>query len=760
MKNWIQFVAVFIMTVLSVAIYAGMEGVWNGLDYVVQNYYQTANMADARIFSSSINESEIEQIRELHFVDDVSSSMVFSTILDNHEIENSMIRIRTLNIDDRIAIPIVQTGSEIAYNSNNGIWLNTEFAREHSIETGSHIILAFQSFSKEFEVIGLVFSPEYIYYPGSIAETVPNHRRYGYAFISEVAATEFVGGVAHNEVRVIFNDDQNIALDEFGNIFGSYYLDTILEIDTISANQIAKEISQMRIMAQMFSFVFILLALLTMYTTMSRLIRNQTVTIGLLKALGMSNTRIRMHYCLYGIIISLAGGWLGAFLGGLILSPAVIRVKEVTLTLPVWEIRVSYTTYMVMALITVVCLFSCLIASWKRTREMPAVTMRGEAPQRNKKSRRRYECKYELAIDFSFEWQWIFRDIKRAKLRAIIGVIGIVGGLVLLIAGLGFRDSINYSNAYVFNVQYSYVDKLLLNNLTPEDRTLLETQFDDHQWLFDTRARFETVSHHRNGLLRVLDEGDFIRFQDINQFDIPLPHDGVLLNRRFANTLGVERGDQLDIQIIGTRIEFTVDVVDIIYSPAPQGAFMSKDYFESFGIPFLPTAMLLGDSYEDDLLRNIESVQNKVRIVDQKNDMDIMSQSVMTIIALLIMASVILSVVILYNLGALNFVERYREYATMKVLGFYRREITLLMLRETVLTLLVGTAIGIPAGFWFLGEYIAIVAFDTFDWIPSVNTVSLVIAQGVVTLCSIVVTLILGNQIRKINMVEALKSGE
>ena len=187
---------------------------------------------------------------------------------------------------------------------------------------------------------------------------------------------------------------------------------------------------------------------------------------------------------------------------------------------------------------------------------------------------------------------------------------------------------------------------------------------------------------------------------------------------------------------------------------------MSKEAWEDLNQDFLVTSVLIGSKDDYNTLDDKEYIKEITSINKQIENMDKMAKSVMTVIALLIVASVLLSSVILYNLGMLNFVERSREYATMKVMGFKQKEIRSLSLRDCLITTSLGWIIGIPIGFAFLNAYINTVSFNTFEWIATLYPVSFIIVSVVVIVCSLLVSLFISYKVKNINMVEVLKSVE
>ena len=126
----------------------------------------------------------------------------------------------------------------------------------------------------------------------------------------------------------------------------------------------------------------------------------------------------------------------------------------------------------------------------------------------------------------------------------------------------------------------------------------------------------------------------------------------------------------------------------------------------------------------------------------------------------MIIASVLLGCIIIYNLGMLSFIERMRDYATMKVIGFYQKEIRSIIIRDSLIVTVIGWLIGIPVGYWFLSFYIGIVQFKTFEWVPTLTVLSFCISTLIVILVSLIVNLVVANKVKKISMVEALKSVE
>ena len=193
----------------------------------------------------------------------------------------------------------------------------------------------------------------------------------------------------------------------------------------------------------------------------------------------------------------------------------------------------------------------------------------------------------------------------------------------------------------------------------------------------------------------------------------------------------------------------------------PQGIFLTAETWESAGGTFQPSDLLVGDhisliQLEDDI--RIESI---TLMEDQRTNALELIDSFAGIIHLIIVLGIMLVVVILYNLGALNFAERTRDYATLYVLGFHRREIRQLVMRENLITTAIGWLIGIPLGHWFLGQYTGALSLEShIIFYPNLTTTSLVIASVIAIGFSLTTTFLLGRRIKNIDMVEAIKGVE
>lgn len=760
-RMWVQFIAVFMMSVLAITIYSGMEGVWYGLKCETDEYYEETNLADAWVNGIHITDEMINKIENLEDIEKVDKAMTFTLGVTDF---NDKTDLKVISTDStELFNPIIRDGSSLDIEAINSIWIDETFADKRNYSIGDEITLKYNDQEHKLKIAGIILHSEFIYYTGSVTDTVPNHELHGYAWINEKTAKELYGGYSCNELRLRLVDEDNVPDKEIEEILGESFYNFSLRDDISSVSQINKEINQMQNMANLFSAVFIMLAILCMYSTMTRIVHTQTLYIGTMKAIGFSNLMIRLHYVCYGLFVSLIGCLLGTFMGRNIVSKAVMRIKKATLTIPEWRVSLSKNIYLVIGAIVLVCVGATLLAVQKTMNQYPAESMRNN---QNVKKNKYYigSNNSKLWRRLSYQTKWMIRDNLQNIVRWIISIIGIAGSMVLMMAGLGFRDSINYSNDYVYNKQFSYKYKAVINNVdSPEKISAFESNFTDkfqreYEYSIDI---FDKDNNKERRTISVIEDGDYIHLEKTSGESLSLDEDTLAISKKTADKLGIEKGDNVKFRILGSHEYYEAKVTDIVISPSPQGIFISDKYLEkNFDKKFIPNTYLFENDNDHDTIADLDIVKEMSDIDAQFDNMKIMTKSVMTIIYLMIIASVLLGCIIIYNLGMLSFIERMRDYATMKVIGFYQKEIRSIIIRDSLIVTIIGWVIGIPVGYWFLSFYIGIVQFKTFEWVPTLTVLSFCLSTLIVIAVSLIVNLVVANKVKKISMVEALKSVE
>jgi len=763
-KLFPQFIAVFLMAFIGVLLYTGVEGTWHGMSKGMEKYLNFTNISDAWVYSKNITQKEFEQIKSLKGVKDIDKSMVVTAQMYDEKSKEQLVipdlRIMTINVDSMTKFELIK-GS--GFSDNMGVWLDADFAKEHNLEVNDFLAVKVNQINANVKIIGLILHPEYIYYTTSNDEVMPDHFNHGYCLISESYAKKIFGGIAFNKITLKIDNEINESLlkESVQEILKESYLGYVSQKDFQPLKAPKNKVAQIRKISIMFSSIFLLLALLTIQTTMRRLVENQRSQIGTLKALGFHDRIILLHYSLYGFIVTLVGSFLGLILGPRLLSPVFLDAQTKSYSIPNLKSEITLISFAVVAFVTISCTIATILSCRNRLNGMPADTMRGSAPKSGKKMF--IEGLPKVWSKISFDWKWSLRDIARNKIRTIMGMVGVVGCMVLIIASLGLQDSANNANLYLYGKQFTYDAKISLSSALAEkelDELKDLNNASDLQFIQENTIEFNYNGKKSTGMIMILDEGNYVNIKNTHNKYIKLPDEGVILSHKMAVKLGVNKGDFIEIRHNQKKDSIGVLVVDVAKVPAPQGVILSKDAWEKLGFNFIPTAIFTKNLVKQGVLNKLNQTTKVISLDLQLDSVKKLMNSFKMIFAMLIAAAVLLGVVILYNLGLLSYTERIREYATLKVLGFHQKEITLFAFRESILTTIVGWIIAIPISFIFLNFYVNVVSVDAFEWFSELRIISFIIATIVTIGCSVSISYILSRKVKKINMIEALKSVE
>lgn len=749
---WPQFLSVLIMAMISVTIYSGMSVVWTGMNRSYEEYARDSHLSDAFVLGSRINETQMGKIRNLEYVNKAEPSMAIKASVKKTEEESDLL-INTFSTSTlEVMNPVVRSGNLL--DEEDGIWIDEDYANSHSFKTGDKLEICIGDKHWDMKICGTVLQAENIFFITSSTESVPDHAHHGYAYISEAYAKELFGDVVYNQARVQVKPSFHLSKEQFRDdmsyILGDSMYSSTLKEDKISITQVQDEQEQIKKMAILFAAVFVLLSILSMYTTMSRLVNNQIVQIGTMKSLGYFNSQIYFHYGLYGFAVALIGSIGGMLTGYLAIAQMVMKIKQSTLTLPVWNKVIGLDCWILILAIIFICTISSVLTVRKVIKTVPALTIRGTLEKKVESTKGLKRSR------MSYEWLWTFREIKVHPVRYAMGIIAIIGSIVLMVAGVGIWDSLSESYDQVFEKQYDYQYVGNVQGLSYEQ---LKGVFDRYNVQFGKvdSATFFYKDEEKEGVVSALDDGDQIHlFEHGTNKRIDLQEEEAVITYKMAQLLHIKCGDVLTYTISNTSERKKVKITAIADAKLPQGIFMAKVKSESF----IPNTVYFADAEGYSYAKDKPFISGLLSIDKQKDNMDEMMRSVHSIMYILIFASLLLSAVILYNLGILTFIERYCEYATMKVLGFYKKEIVGMLFKECCLNLIPGLLIGIPLSIEFLKVYVNIVSMDNMEWTPYITTLHFGIILGSIILFSVFISLLVCGRIKKVNMVEALKSVE
>lgn len=745
-----QFIAIFLMAFIAMLIYSGMEGTWYGMEVGIQRYFEETDIADAWAMAQNFSEDYIDGVSQIDGIKSVEGRMVFSvTPIDN---PNGSIEITSFSTL-KSSRPVLIDGTELN-EEEQGLWLAKEYAEKNSLAVGDVISIDYNGEVIDFAVLGIISEAEYVYYLGNNDEVLPDYSQYGYAYINKETLNK---KLRHNNVNRLFikyedNVNEKEVKSEIYNKLSNQGTIILDHNQNKSIRGVNDKIQQLYKISLMFSSIFVLLALLTIVTTMRRIVKTQKIQIGTLKGLGVSKGTIVFHYALYGFIISLLGVVLGILMGPRLLSPVLLAAQLKTYSIPDVESQLNNISIMMGAFIVIACTVATIFASLKGLRGVPAENMRNVSMQKVKSKNSK------LVGLLSFEWRWILRETFNNKVRFIMGVVGVTGCMMLVMATRGLQDSAHYANDYLYKEVYTYEQKI---TVTPEfDQNSIDKKSDEYQMVQENTIEILKHDEKKVGTVTVIGSGNFIHLSNMKDEAINIDNNEGIISHKLSEVLGVTIGDIIEIKDYTKNEYLYLKITEISNIPSPQGIFMSKDTWNALGREFVPTSILSKDNNSSELIKDNPAVNNVTNKSDLSISVNKLLDTFKMIFLLLNVAAITMGVVILYNLGTLNYTEKSREYATLKVLGYKPREIFALSIRESLLTTIIGVLVAIPCGYKFLEIYVKTVSVESFEWLIKLNNGSFITALTVTIICSLGINILVAIKINKINMIDSLKSVE
>ena len=745
-KHKTQFLSIFLMAFLGVFVFAGVGGESVGLEVNVNDYYEDTNLADGWIYSNYINDLFLYQVDVLGATDEMERQLVVDSVGDfDNDPEITLHFVENNTISKFYLIK----GEALDINDKNGVWLDKSFADAKGLDIGDEITFEFADYKITKKIRGIGYSPEYVYHASS-SSVIPDFTKMGFAYMSYKAFPEDT--VPYNVLNVKFSGEAETYSELLDYRLDGYYNSFVERSEHTSASQFSEEMDQHRMMGDIFPVVFILIAMLILLTTMTRIITHQRTQIGILKASGFKNHSIILHYISYGFWLVLAGSILGLILGPMTLPQLFYPSMSATYKLPSWDPAWSMNFVFVAALMVIMSLAVSYYAVKNISSEKPADTIRPKVP---KVSSSGFVEKLAIWKRLSFNVRWNWRDAKRNKFRALMTIIGVIGCTALLVCAFGMYDGMNDLKEWEFSQINHYDSKLVL------DENASDSQIDDiveevnGDKLMESAIEIESGNAKKSGSLLVLNNTKLVTPTDYDWNRIDIGNDEVSISQKMADMLGVGVGDTVKWHIMGSDKWIKTKIDKIHADPISQGFIMSADKLEDLDLNYTVTSIVT----EEHVDKQYDGVKASNSMKDMTSSWDELTEAMWLLIYILIFFAALLAVIVLYNLGLLSFTEIEREIATLKVLGFKTGALRKLLLTQNLWFTAIGFILGLPVGYFIL-DIMWQSSGDSFYILPSITLSNFILSMIITFALSILVNLMFSRKIKKLDMVESLKSGE
>lgn len=522
--------------------------------------------------------------------------------------------------------------------------------------------------------------------------------------------------------------------------------------------------------AKVFPVFFFLVAALVCMTTMTRMVDEQRNEMGTLKALGYSKLQIASKYIIYALIASILGSILGCSLG-MYLFPTVIFNAWNTLY-NIDQIKFLFQPGLILLAsgsVTGITLLATLYSIYSELIEMPSQLMRPKAAKAGKKI---------LLERISFIWKRLSflqkvtaRNIFRYKKRFFMTIIGIAGCSALLVAGFGINDSISDIVNQQYNVIYHYdaTVSAKTSEITSQIKSLkgVKDVYEEDHLAVTTKIENKDISTTVHIISNDKKFKDFCTlFNGNKEFD--LDDSSVLISQKMATKLNKKAGDTIKIKDANNKV-IKAKIKGVFTNYVGHHIYASESLYKSWNTNAKTTHIYLIKSkkttkkFERNLgnkIMNIDGVQSVTFYSSLQKNFKDMIKSISYIVVVLVISAACLAFVVLYNLSNVNISERKREIATIKVLGFTRKEVDAYINRETILLTILGSLIGLGIGIGLHHLIMNLAEMDDIMFGRTINSISYVISFVMTIGFSAIINLFMHKKLNNIQMVESLKAVE
>ena len=739
--NKTQFIAIFLMAFLGIFAYCGIYGEYYGLEQTSDGFYTDTNMADGWIYNTDFDDSSIAKINE--FSEQSDRQSVVQSVAD---LENKPDI--TLHFVEKGTISKFYTteGNDFNPKDDSGVWLDKRFADARDFSVGDKITFEFDGHNITKKIKGIGYSPEYIY-ESSPSSLTPDFSQIGFAYLSSKAYPE---DLEYNRALVKYNQSDKDFKDKLDKSID--YLSFTKREDQLSVAKFADEMTQHKMMGDVFPIVFILVTFLTLLTTMTRIVAHQRTQIGILKAVGFKDKTIILHYISYAFWPVLAGAFLGLITGPMIIPRMFYPTMARSYSMPSWHPGFDMSFVYIAVLLVVSSVIVTYISCRRISKENPANTLRPKAPNLSSKS---LIERSGIWNHLSFNFRWNLRDARRNKFRAFMAIVGVMACVALLIAAFGMNDSMKELKTWEYDDISHYESKLLLSQEANPMELYYILNETNGSFIMQQSIEIKANDMEDTVLLLVSNNTDLISYTDSNKNPMDIDEGDVSISVKLAETFNLSKGDKIRWHIVGSDEWVTSKIGQIHAEPVSQGLIMSPDTLEDQGLNFTPTNILTKEKFGE----NFDSIKSVTSLDKLKKSWDTVTQAVMMMVYVVTVVAIALAILVLYNLGILSFTEMEREIATLKVLGFKTNVLRKLLLTQNIIFTAIGFVLGIPLGFYFM-TLMMNAAGESLYYIPSLTWGNILLTALITFTISIGVNLLFSDKISDLNMVEALKDVE
>ncbi len=730
-SKW-QFLAVTMVVVLGITLFGALYMSYMNLKTSYNRSFDVLNLAD---FTVKVRNAPIDVIDTIKHIPSVKGAIGRISV----DVGLDMPRTKVERVTGRIiSIPagkhstvndiVVIEGSYFSENAMGDVLLEKRFAEYHHYEPGDMVYPVINGEEIGLRVMGVVTSPEYIWVVRSSQDIMPSPRTFGVLFVPEAQVQQMLGlKDLVNEISITVKNsaERQEIIDKVEKILKPYgVLETVKKEKQPSTEMLEMDVKAFGQLAVFFPILFLIIAGMTMYILLSRMVHAQRQQIGLMLATGYSKRSVMLHYLSFSLLVGMVGSLVGSLVG-YYLSGELTRLWTGFYNIPFLVIEPDWGIIGAGIVLGVVfCSVAGAVPAWSSTKLSPAESMRSEGPITGKTSL------IELLLPFlsrlSNTWKIPLRNIFRSRWRTFSTAIGVTFAISLILVSVSFFDSFNAMLDVQFNKVQVYDMKVIFTQFQTKD---VASEIGTWNGVNKAEPVLEVPVRLKHGYLQEIEHlttlvglpphTDLYNLPDTSGSITSTSRTGVVLSSVLKEKLNLEFGDVFDLELLlgvmETSKEVGVRVAGFVKPPFGSMVFMPLHQVQRIlDAPDAVTGVML--DVDADAVNRIEKRLYDlpstafVEVTAQtKREIDDMLKFFYSFIGVMLGSGTAMASAITFNTVTINILERRRELATMRTLGTSRRKIAAIVTIENMLTGLFGVIPGI-----FLGQLLAKIFISTY----------------------------------------------
>lgn len=794
-KSFSRFISVFFMAMLGAGVYAGLGAVSPNMKNSVSAYYGQQNFMDLRILSPAgpFTRADADAVAALDCVESVMASVSTEAICAAAD-KDYVARVQTFpdeaDAGDKNYLNRLELVEGRMPQGSNECVVITGSLIPNKIHPGDSVLVKEPRLNKAlfaetaFTVVGFVKTPQYMSYmlgaagigSGQVDCVVFVRASVFPAPLYTELFVRVKGAGSANQFSKAYKNTVAAALEEIRTAFPAY---VVLDRDALESHvEFTDAANNMKSVATVFPLIFFLVAALVSLTTMTRMIDEERLSIGAYRSLGYGSVKIALKYILYAFLATIAGALIGIGIGFELFTRVIWGAYGIVFNFPALSVGFYPGILTLTAALMLFFTLSATVYACARTlRERPALLLQPKSPQVGRRVFLERIKPFWRRLPFSYKIT--ARNTFLNKKRFFMTVIGVAGCMALLLIGFGLKDSINAVLMNQFEQVFRYdATAAVGGTVTGGLQATLDdaSRITDYAFVLKKALNVENekgepydaflVAPKTDGALR-----DFIVLQERkSKKPIAFGSNSVVVTEKLARELSLRVGSEIRVNFLeDAAAAYPLTVTGVTENYVLEYVYVgSSAYVAAFGAaPEYNQVLLKMNGASEEQRRALSeklfasgAVPSVAFNADTVKRFSNSFKSLDSIVYVLIVSAALLAVVVLYNLTNINIVERKREIATLKVLGFYARETNMYVFRETLILTLLGIIAGIFLGLGLFGFVVTTIELKVVLIAHIIKPLSYVFSFGLTAVFSVLVALLISGKIKGIDMVESLKSVE